>query len=256
LQASLLWNAINHEDWNMPPGRKLSKDILNDFQQWIEMGAPDPRQEESLTIRSTISDADVEAGRQFWSFQRPKPARVPSVAADWPLTDIDRFVYDKLNSNGLQPSPDVQPSTLLRRLCFDLIGLPPTPEQSAAFSKQWQDDQQAAITDMVDQLLAEPQFGERWGRHWLDVARYAESSGRELNITFPYSWRYRDYVIDSFNNDKPYDRFVQEQIAGDLLPAKSDQQWAEQLIATGFLTLGAKELTEQNPRQFEWDLVD
>ncbi len=145
---------------------------------------------------------------------------------------------------------------MLRRLTFGLIGLPPTPRQVDWFKKRYKREPQEAIEKVVDQLLESKHFGERWGRHWLDIARYGESTGREINITYPNAWRYRDYVIDSFNEDKPYNRFVQEQIAGDLLPVKTDEQWAENLIATGFLALGPKALAEQNGRQFRLDLID
>ena len=156
----------------------------------------------------------------------------------------------------MKPSGDADPNTFLRRLSFDLIGLPPSPKQVDWFEKQWKKDKDQAVEKVVDALLDRPEFGERWGRHWLDVARYAESSGKEQNLTYPHAWRYRDYVIDSFNDDKPYDRFVQEQVAGDLLPVKTDEQWAENLVATGFLAIGPKTLTEQNGRQFELDLID
>ena len=122
--------------------------------------------------------------------------------------------------------------------------------------KNFRHDPQNAVEKVVDDLLAQEQFGERWGRHWLDIARYGESTGREVNLTFSDAWRYRDYVIDSFNDDKPYDRFVQEQIAGDLLPVNTDEQWSENLIATGFLAMGPKTLAEQNGRQFRLDLID
>ncbi len=115
---------------------------------------------------------------------------------------------------------DADAETMLRRLTFDLVGLPPTLQQVKQFVQTWKSNPDKAIQETVDQLLALPQFGERWGRHWLDLARYAESTGREVNLTYPHAWRYRDYVIDSFNKDKPYNRFVQEQIAGDLLPAQ------------------------------------
>lgn len=256
LDESLLWNAINHVDFVMPPGRKLSANQLADFKTWIEMGAPDPRVTEEVNIQSTITDEDIENGRKFWAFQSPRRPDVPRVDSDWPKTEIDRFVYDKLNGNQLQPAPDANPQVLLRRLCFDLVGLPPTPEQLERFERDSQRDADRALNKMVNRLLAQPQFGERWGRHWLDVARYAESAGRELNATFPEAWRYRDYVIAAFNEDKPYDRFVQEQLAGDMLPVASDDERANHLIATGFLAIGPKVLTERNPRQFELDLVD
>ncbi|MBX3420050.1 MAG: PSD1 domain-containing protein [Pirellulaceae bacterium] len=256
VDESLLWNAINHIDYAMPPKRKLPEKVLADFRVWIEMGAPDPRAEEELQVRSAINEDDIEQGRQFWSFQKPVQLTPPQVESDWFKSDIDRWILDKLTSHQLQPSPDAEPLVVLRRLCFDIVGLPPTPEQVKRFQRDWQSDPDRAVAQTADWLLEQPQFGERWGRHWLDVARYAESSGREVNVTFPHAWRYRDYVIDAFNADKPYHEFVIEQIAGDLLPVKNDHEWASNLIATGFLTLGAKELIERNPRQFELDLVD
>ena len=139
---------------------------------------------------------------------------------------------------------------------FDLVGLPPTPEEISAFDSAWNLAPDKAIADVVDRLLESEHFGERWGRHWLDVARYAESSGRGINMTYPQAWRYRDYVIDSFNADKPFDRFVQEQLAGDLLPVKTDEQWAKNLIATTFLAIGSKNVNEDNRVQFAADVVD
>jgi hypothetical protein len=257
LDESLLWSAINHEDFKMPPGKKLPADTIADFRTWIEMGAPDPRVQAIAKINTTITPADIEQGKSFWAFRKPVPPTIPEVEnSKWPVTQIDHFVLQPLEQNGLQPSKDTDASTFLRRLCFDLIGLPPTPEQIAWLNKNWDKDREQAIAHVVDSLLAKPEFGERWGRHWLDVARYAESTGKELNLTYPQAWRYRDYVIDSLNDDKPYDRFIQEQIAGDLLPVKTDAQWAENLVATGFLAIGPKTLTEQNGQQFQHDLID
>src|SRR4029079_18075777 len=136
---------------------------------------------------------------------------------------------------------------------FDLIGLPPTPAQIEAFVQSKAPDTFAKV---VDALLASPQFGERWGRHWLDVARFAESTGKERNFTFPEAWRYRDYVIAAMNADKPYDQFIREQIAGDLLPAADDAERSTHLIATGFLALGTKGLNEKKPEQFRMDVID
>ena len=257
LDESMLWSAINYQDYKMPPGKKLSNEIIGDFRQWIEMGAPDPRIEKISKVNTTITEEDIIAGKQFWSFKKPIAPSVPEIEnTNWPRSNIDRFVLSKLEQKELSPNDDADATTFLRRLTFDLIGLPPTPEQIAWVEKNWKKDPEKAITHIVDSLLDKPEFGERWGRHWLDVARYAESTGKELNQTFPHAWRYRDYVIDSFNKDKPYNRFVQEQIAGDLLPVKTDQQWAENLVATGFLAIGPKTLTEQNGRQFQLDLVD
>src|SRR5205807_1759060 len=170
---------------------------------------------------------------------------------------LDQFILAKLDEAGLTPSADAEPATLLRRLHFDLVGLPPSPEAVDRFvGRVKAAGFDAALAPEVDALLASPQYGERWGRHWLDVARFAESSGKEANISFPYAWRYRDYVIDAVNADVPFNRFLVEQIAGDLLPCDGDAERARLLIATGFLALGPKNLDEGNAKQFAADLVD
>lgn len=237
---SLLLSAIKHSDpdLEMPPKKpRLPELVIADFEAWIKAGAADPR--ESAINAAERPPVDLESGRNFWSYQKPRAAG----------GTIDGFIQAKLKENGLEPAPVAEPVIILRRLYFDLIGLPPTPEQAAAFSV----DQLEAT---VDGLLNSPRFGERWGRHWLDVARYAESNGRESNLTFPHAWRYRDYVIDAVNADVPFDRFIIEQIAGDLLPAQGDAERARLLIATGFLALGPKGLNEMNKAQFAADVAD
>jgi Protein of unknown function (DUF1549)/Protein of unknown function (DUF1553)/Planctomycete cytochrome C len=255
-KSSLLIKAIRHEDENhkMPPKKKLPDDVIADFEKWVTMGAPDPRER---AARVTKYEIDIEKGRKFWAFQPAKKPTRPAVKdATWPAGDIDRFLLANLEAKGLKPVADADPRTLVRRMYFDLIGLPPTPEDVEAFEKEYAARPQAALETLVDRLLALPQFGERWGRHWLDVARYAESSGRAANFAFPHAWRYRDYVIGAFNKDTPYDQFIREQLAGDLLAPKDDKQKAEFLVATGFLAVGPKSLDERNPRQFEMDVAD
>jgi hypothetical protein len=173
--------------------------------------------------------------------------------AGWPRTDVDRFVLAKLESANLKPVGDADRAALLRRVTFDLVGLPPTPEEVAAFVADRSPD---AFEKVVDRLLASPRFGEKWGRHWLDVARYAESTGSTRNYPYHHAWRYRDYVIDSFNADKPYDTFVMEQVAGDLMPAKDAAQRNERLVATGLLAMGVKDLNERDREKFAMDNVD
>ncbi|HUF62402.1 MAG TPA: DUF1549 and DUF1553 domain-containing protein [Verrucomicrobiales bacterium] len=199
-----------------------------------------------------------EGGRDFWSYQQPIRNQPPMVMdSAWARRDLDRFVLAKLEENKLAPSPDADPITLLRRVYFDLIGLPPSQSAAAAFAKSADAGAlDAALAAEVDSLLKSEHFGERWGRHWLDVARFAESNGRESNLAYPHAWRYRDYVIDAFNADKPFDRFITEQLAGDLLPAQDSAERAQLLIATGFLAFGAKGLNEMNQAQFTADLVD
>lgn len=193
-----------------------------------------------------------------WALQSPRMPRIPDVQrAEWPVSEIDRFILSRLESAELSPAADADPQTLLRRVHFDLTGLPPNPAVRTAFLA---DVDRAGLSTayetLVDRLLAQPQFGETWARRWLDVARYAESSGQEANISFPYAWRYRDYVIDCFQADKPFDRFLTEQLAGDLLPAETPPERARLLIATGFLALGPKNLDQMNARQFEADVID
>lgn len=243
VESSLLIAAMAHTDpdLEMPPKKpKLADGVINDFKRWIENGAVDPREGES---EYSLGEED------HWSYQPVGSPEIPVVSSDWPESMIDRFILSKLDENGLLPSPDAEAHVLLRRLCFDLVGLPPTPEQAERFSM-------ADLEETVDELLASDDFGVRWGRHWLDVARYAESNGREANIVYPHAWRYRDYVIDAVNSDIAYDRFLTEQIAGDLLPYDSAKERARLLVATGFLAMGAKGLNEMDKEQFAADLVD
>jgi hypothetical protein len=250
---SLLIRAIRYRDdeLRMPPKAKLPDAVIADFEAWVKIGAPDPRIGPSTAVANP--SIDLAKGREFWSFQPLSRSAPPAVRrADWPRGDIDRFLLAALESRGLAPVADADRSRLLRRLTFDVIGLPPTPEELDAFLR---DDTGDAFRKVVDRLLASPHFGERWGRHWLDVARFAESSGR-TNFTYPQAWRYRDWAIASFNADKPYDQFVREQIAGDILPANDDRKGADQIIATGFLALGSKAHDAENRGQFVLDLVD
>ena len=255
---SLALTAIKHADpdLEMPPKKaKLSDAVIADIEAWIKAGAVDPR--EATAKVAERPPVDVESGRKFWSYQKLVPPKLPATKlADWGRRDLDRFVLAKLEENQLAPSPDAKPVVLLRRLYFDLVGLPPTPKQAIEFAAAAKHDLSAALESTVDELLASPRFGERWGRHWLDVARFAESNGREANLTFPHAWRYRDYVIDAMNADVPFDRFITDQIAGDLLPAKDEAERARLLVATGFLAIGAKGLGEFNKEQFAADVAD
>ena len=258
LEESWLYNAITHQDYVMPPKRKLPDNVIRDFQQWIEMGAPDPRTNAISDVRSAITAKDIQSAKQsFWAYQPATQPKQPAVQdSQWPRTPIDHHILAALEAADLKPAADAEAYKVLRRLKFDLVGLPPTPAEIKTFTAKWKRNSDKAIADVVDQLLDQPEFGERWGRHWLDVVRYAESTGREVNMTYPHAWRYRDYVIDSFQDDKPFDRFVQEQLAGDLLPVDTDEQWSSNLIATSFLAIGPKNVNEQNPVQFAADVVD
>ncbi|MBW3542119.1 MAG: DUF1549 domain-containing protein, partial [Planctomycetes bacterium] len=240
---SLLLEAIRYESLEMPPDERLAPAVIEDFEKWIAMGAPDPRDGQARAAAPTI---DIEEGRKHWAFQPISDRPVPKTQdAGWPRTDIDRFILAGLEAKQLRPVADAAPQDLLRRISYDLTGLPPTPERVREFQAAYQQDSTAAVTSLVDRLLESPRFGERWGRHWLDLARYAESAGGTRNMLVPLAPRYRDYVIAAFNADKPYDRFVREQLAGDLMPADSDAVRDDQLTATGFLALG--------PKEFDWD---
>ncbi len=251
---SLLIEAIRHEGLEMPPEKKLPDSVIADFEAWIKMGAPDPRVADGGG-QYVKREIDIEEGRKFWAFQPALKTDPPKVKDNqWPRSDIDRFVLAAIEQQNLKPVRDASPVELVRRIHFDLIGLPPSPEEVDHFVESAIHNPQAAIEELVDRLLDSPQFGERWGRHWLDIARYAESNGNADNTPFPHAWRYRDYVIESFNEDKPYDQFITEQLAGDLLPFDSPQQRNEQLIATGFLALGSKPRAQNNPN-FQMDVV-
>ena len=264
LDDSILIEAIRYtnKDFAMPPeksGGKLSDAIIRDFETWIKMGVPDPRAGSSSVAKKFSKDD----AKNWWAFQPPKSQAVPQPKnAAWSHGDADRFLLAALEGKKLKPVADADPATLLRRIYFDLTGLPPSPIDVGQFFADWKAagtngaQQQAVLGKWVDKLLASSQFGERWGHHWLDVARYAESSGKDVNIAFPHAWRYRDYVIAAFNQDKPYDQFLREQLAGDLLAVSDDAQKTERLVATGFLAIGPKGLNEQNPRQFCLDLAD
>ncbi|MDP1590482.1 MAG: DUF1549 domain-containing protein [Prosthecobacter sp.] len=256
LKASLLIEAIRYhnKDFAMPPqksGGKLPDAVIKDFEQWVSMGAPDPRDGAATAVNKQEA---WKTAQDWWAWQPPTKSPAPTVRDNaWPRNEVDRFLLSALEQKGLEPVGDADKLTLLRRVTFDLTGLPPTPQEVSAF---FNDSSADAFKKVVDRLLDSPHFGERFGRHWLDVARYAESTGKDINLAFPHAWRYRNYVIAAFNQDKPYDQFLREQLAGDLLTAKNDAQRSEQLIATGFLALGTKSVNEANPRQFALDLAD
>ncbi len=256
-ENSLLIEAVRYKntDLQMPPKNPLQGSEIAILERWIANGASDPRPDEaaepiSSDTAGTATGMSIEAGHQFWSFQPVANPAIPSVSEPgWVRTPIDAFVLAKLESVGLQPAPPADRRTLIRRVTFDLIGLPPTPQEVDAFVHDPSSD---AYDKLVQRLLASPHYGIRWGRHWLDVARYADSNGLDENLAFGNAWRYRDYVVDAFNDDKPFDRFLIEQLAGDLLPEAS----RETKTATGFLVLGAKVLAEPDREKLEMDSID
>jgi len=253
---SLLIQALRYERDEMPPDGQLPPAVVADFERWVRLGAPDPRTE-APAAGLAARPVDLEAGRRFWSFRPLADVSLPTtVDADWPRTPIDRFLLARLEADGQSPSPDAPADLLLRRITFDLTGLPPTVAELQAFRQAAATDLDGALAEAVDRLLASPGYGEHWGRHWLDIARYADSNGGDFNATFHDAWRYRDYVIRAFQHDRPFDQFLREQIAGDLLPYDSDAQREEQLVATGFLALGPKMLSERDKPKLQMDVVD
>ena len=252
---SPLIKAVRFEDLEMPPKGKLPAEVIADLERWVRMGAPDPRAGGKVVAEK--KGIDLEAGRKFWAFRPVQPQAVPAVRdAGWPVRDSDRFVLAGLESSGLAPAPDAEPAVLLRRMTYDLTGLPPTDAEIAAFSAAWAAEPQRAIEAAADRLLATRQFAEKWGRHWLDVARYGDSNGSSYNTPYHDAWRYRNWVIASFEQDRPFDDFVVRQIAGDLLPAADQDERDGNLIATGYLMLGSKVLGLFDKDTLYLDVVD
>lgn len=240
-------------DLQMPPKSRLGSEEIAVLVKWVALGAPDPRDAVNRPgVRK--EPIDYAAARKEWAF-RPvvKPAVPTPSGAGWARSPVDRFVLAALEAESLTPASDAAPAALLRRLHYDLTGLPPAAAELEAFVT---DPSPTAFALVVDQLLARPAFGEKWGRHWLDVARYADSNGGDRNYTFYQAWRYRNYVIDAFNRDKPYYEFIREQVAGDLMEAPDHESRRGQLIASTFLALGPKMLTERDKEKLWLDTVD
>ena len=243
-EKSLLITAIHYTDPDMqmpPKGEKLSTEQIADLTEWVRMGAPDPRLEARAANGEKLSGL-TDRARLHWAYQPlSKPAIPGNKNPQWCRTPVDAFILQKLEEKGMAPAPDAEKETLLRRATYDLIGLPPTPLEVEAFLR---DNSPNAFSKVVDRLLASPHYGERWGRFWLDTARYSDTAGgnrnaqRNEDYRFPYAWTYRDYVINAFNEDRPYDQFILEQLAADKLPsAQSDKT---KLAALGFLTVGER----------------
>jgi hypothetical protein len=238
------------DDLKMPPKGKLPDAVATDFQTWIQMGAPDPRGASAVAGKGI----DLEKGRTFWAFQPPKKAAPPPVKdASWPSNPLDRFVLARLEDKGLRPVRAAERAVLVRRVYFDLVGLPPPPDIVESFVR---DDRPEAYGQLVDRLLASPQYGERWARHWLDVARYAEDQAHTFAVRKKDSaWRYRDWVVKAFNDDMPYDRFVRLQIAGDLV-GPSEADLFTRVAGMGFLGLGAEYYKNSDAEQVTADELD
>lgn len=257
-EESLLVTVVGYaSDIKMPPKSKLSDKEIASITEWVKRGAVWPK---SAPVTTTPKGTDgkplfTAEDKAFWAFQPVSDPPPPAVKeAAWPISPLDHFLLADLEARNLRPASPASKRTLIRRATFDLTGLPPTVDEINGFLA---DETPDAFARVVDRLLASTHYGERWGRHWLDLARYADSNGLDENLAYANAWHYRDYVVSAFNSDMPYDQFVKEQIAGDLLPATGDHtRRMERIIATGFLALGAKMLAEDDPVKMQMDIID
>ena len=250
---SILLAAMKYSGLEMPPKQKLPQEVIANFEKWILDGAFDPREGTATVKKQGMS---VEEGRKFWSLIRPEKKLPPKEGDTWSSNAVDLFIFAKLREKQISPSPEADPLTLVRRLYFTLTGLPPTEDEVHRFLQSLHKKPQHALPELVDSLLASTHFGEKWGRHWLDVARYADSNGRDRNIFNYHAWHYRDYVIQAFNTDLPYNQFLREQIAGDLLHHNSPEDKDKKTVATAFLAMGSKAFEESKPDVFRMDVID
>lgn len=255
--SSLLISAIRYGDVvQMPPDGRLPDQEVAALVDWVRRGAPWTARSPAPSSQPDADVSEAADGQEsdFWAFQSPVRPPAPVVKNhEWIASPIDAFVLSRLERAGMSPAPAAGRHALLRRVTYDLLGVPPTSDELRAFLD---DDSPDAFRRVVDRLLSSPHYGERWGRHWLDVARYADSNGMDENLAYGNAYRYRDYVIRAFNVDKPFDDFITEQLAGDLLPIENETQRIDALIATGFLAIGPKMLAEDDPVKMEMDIVD
>jgi hypothetical protein len=253
LEESLVIKAVRYVDaeFEMPPKAKLPASEIAILEEWVKLGAHDPRTAGAGKQKKGI---DLAEGRKFWAFQpvsNPKPPLVKDAA--WPLDSLDHFILKPLEAKSIKPVGDADRYTWLRRVSLDLTGLPPTAQDIESFSKDTSSD---AYANAVDRLLNSKAYGERWARHWLDLTGYADMIGTSNGVFAEHAWRYRDYLINAFNADKPFDEFVREQIAGDLMSAKSTEDRAENITATGFLMVGDIEIVNPDKAKMETDHID
>jgi mono/diheme cytochrome c family protein len=253
-EESKLLQAIGYQaNVKMPPQGKLKAQEIADITEWVKAGAPMP-EDKAAAVAAPKKKEWSKAQKEFWSFKPVKDNPPPAVKnTSWVKTPIDNFILAKLEEKSVEPAEPAGKLTLLRRATFDLSGLPPTQKEIDDFLNDRSPD---AFAKVVDRLLDSPRYGERWGRHWLDVARYADSTGADEDHRYPYAWRYRDYVIDAFNKDLPFDQFVRQQIAGDLLPAKDGGVNVNGIVATGFLSIGPRLIAEQDKVKMLYDFID
>jgi hypothetical protein len=283
LEMSHLIEAVRYSnpDMEMPPKAKLPESEIAVLEEWVKRGAPDPRETVAVAKAVKKTGVDIEEGRKHWAYQPVRDAAPPAERDQgWPLNGVDAFILAKQEAAGLQPGPEAEAHVWLRRVTFDLTGLPPTEAEIQHFladlerdnQTREQSDKEKSISlsphpivspsgsspyeRVVDRLLSSKAYGERWARHWLDLVGYAEQIGTEGKVFAEHAWRYRDYLVQSFQHDKPFDRFIREQLAGDLLPAASPQERRENLIATGFIVLGDVDINAIDKLKMEHDFVD
>lgn len=253
-KGSLLIDALRHESFEMPPNKRLPDKVVADFVTWIKRGAIDPR---TQVISGKLKPVDWNDAASHWAFQKttdPIPPKPHAADTAWIKNPIDQFIAQKLRSSGFSPAQGAEKRLLIRRASFDLIGLPPTVAEVQDFLE---DESPDAFSKVVDRLLDSPRYGERWGRHWLDLVRYANTNGADENHALPVAWRYRDWVVQKINHDLPLDEFFVHQLAGDLLPVPGDEKEAGDLLtATGMLVIGPKMLAEQDKDKMVIDIVD
>jgi mono/diheme cytochrome c family protein len=247
---SLLIKAINYDGYEMPPTGQMSPQQIELLSNWVQNGLAWPKDLQALHFEAPREPPRVnEETKQHWSFQPVKKPTVPDVGGGWAVNDIDHFIQHQLEGQGLIPNGSAGARELVRRACYDLTGLPPEPGVVEAFAAN---PTPQAWSALIDQLLESPHYGEQWGRHWLDLVRYAETNSYERDGAKPFVWRYRDYVIQAFNNDKPYDQFITEQLAGDELPHKT----ADSIVATGYYRLGRWDDEPADPELAYYDDLD
>ncbi len=256
-ESSRLLVAVRYEGQvKMPPTGKLPNEEIEALTAWIKRGAVWPNADPHATVQDLGAEPQWSDGRtEHWAFKPVQDQEPPSVKdEDWVQTPVDRYILARLEEEGLAPAPQADRLTLLRRAKYDLHGLAPSEAEIREFLA---DESRGAFRRLVDRLLGSPRYGEKWGRHWLDVARYADSTGLDDDIKVPYTWRYRDYVVDAINGDTPFDQFIAEQLAGDLLPADgADEVNRRGVIATGFLAVGTKPLVQQDKIKMKYDTID
>jgi mono/diheme cytochrome c family protein len=267
-EESRLLKVIGYDDkLKMPPTGKMKDADIAVLTEWVKMGAPWPSAKAEAVVAAgeakrvkTSTREFTDSEKKFWAFQPLANPAVPKVKnPDWVKTPIDAFLLAELEKKNLHPAPPADKLTLLRRATYDLIGLPPSEAEIKAFLA---DNSPNAFEKVVERLLASTRYGEKWGRNWLDVARYADSTGNDEDHRYPFAWKYRDYVIEAFNNDLPYDQFIREQLAGDLLPSKEGRTENGEtvnrrgIIATGFLALGPKAVAQQDKKKMLYDVFD